>query len=128
MSQEETNSEVVVARGKSSWSDLWKKEDYWAIWLGFFILAVAAIFVTGGKQAMVDKRAEYSQIMKAETGKAPFKTIEWYEASEARGKVAGMNLPAIKAITNNIKTPSKWSSNPLDSLMRTQAVCTFSCS
>ena len=36
MSQEETSSAVVVDRGKSSWSDLWKKEDYWAIWLGFF--------------------------------------------------------------------------------------------
>ena len=30
--------DIVVDVGKSSISDLWKKEDYWAIWLGFLAL------------------------------------------------------------------------------------------
>lgn len=38
----EQSNEVVVDRAKSQWSDLWKKEDYWAIWIGFFFLIVAA--------------------------------------------------------------------------------------
>jgi uncharacterized integral membrane protein (TIGR00698 family) len=36
-------SEVVVDRGKWEWSELWKKEDWWAIWLGFIILIVGLI-------------------------------------------------------------------------------------
>lgn len=39
----EQNTEVVVDEGKSSWSDLWKTEDYWAIWLGFALLIIGAI-------------------------------------------------------------------------------------
>ena len=30
--------EVVVDIGETKISDLWKKEDYWAIWLGLLIL------------------------------------------------------------------------------------------
>ena len=47
MSQE--SSAIVVDRAKSQWSDLWKKEDYWAIWIGFFILIVASCLVFGGR-------------------------------------------------------------------------------
>lgn len=47
MSQE--NGTIVVDRAKSQWSDLWKKEDYWAIWIGFFILAVAMFTVFSGR-------------------------------------------------------------------------------
>ncbi len=31
-------SEIVQDVGKWEWSEMWKKEDWWAIWLGFFIL------------------------------------------------------------------------------------------
>ena len=42
------NSNVVVDRAQSHWSDLWKKEDYWAIWLGFALLIAAiCIFING---------------------------------------------------------------------------------
>ena len=39
----ENQDQVVVDAGKDSFSDLWKKEDYWAIWLGFFILILGII-------------------------------------------------------------------------------------
>ena len=44
-------SGVVTDNGQASWSDLWKKEDYWAIWLGFAILIAAIfIFINGPKE------------------------------------------------------------------------------
>ena len=109
------NESVVIARGKSSWSDLWTKEDYWAIWLGFFLLAVAAFFVNGGKPDMIAQRDAQAKIM-AEQKEAPFKTIEWYEAKAAQGKVGGMHLGPVKKIIDNLKTPAKWHANPLDAL------------
>jgi hypothetical protein len=43
--------DVVIDQARSQLSDLWKKEDYWAIWLGFIILAavLAALFGFGLK-------------------------------------------------------------------------------
>ncbi len=81
MSQE--NSDIVVDRSKSQFSDLWKKEDYWAIWIGLFLIAVAAFLVFGGRQGLEAKYDQYAATLKAEAAK-PFKTIEWYEASAAQ--------------------------------------------
>ena len=50
------NSNVVVDRAQSHWSDLWKKEDYWAIWLGFALLIAAiCIFINGAPASYKDK-------------------------------------------------------------------------
>lgn len=34
------SSDIVIDQAKGSLSDLWKKEDYWAIWLGFILLII----------------------------------------------------------------------------------------
>ena len=113
------NDAIVVDRGKSQWSDLWKKEDYWAIWIGFFILAVALFFVFSGRPELESKSAEYSAVMKAESEK-PFKTVEWYQASAAKKALQGQNLGPVKSIINQLKTPARWTSNPLESLVISQ--------
>ena len=41
------DDECVVAE-KFQWSDLYKKEDWWAIWLGFFVIFCGIISVTTG--------------------------------------------------------------------------------
>jgi len=38
----------TVQTSKFKWSDLYKKEDWWAIWLGFVILILAIISKTSG--------------------------------------------------------------------------------
>ena len=68
----EQNNEVVVDRAKSQWSDLWKKEDYWAIWIGFFFLIVAAWLCFGQRPALEARFNEYGTIITAEESK-PFK-------------------------------------------------------
>ena len=118
MSQE--SSAIVVDRAKSQWSDLWKKEDYWAIWIGFFILIVASCLVFGGRQELESKYEQYAAVMKAESAK-PFKTIEWYQASAAQKGLQGQNLASVKLLINQLKTPARWQSNPLDALMLSQA-------
>ena len=39
----EKEHSVVVDDGRARLSDLWKKEDYWAIWLGFVLLIAASL-------------------------------------------------------------------------------------
>lgn len=52
MSKENNTAAVaaddIVTTDKFAWSDLWKKEDWLAIWIGFIIIAVAAIGVITG--------------------------------------------------------------------------------
>ena len=96
MSQE--SSAIVVDRAKSQWSDLWKKEDYWAIWIGFFILIVASCLVFGGRQELESKYEQYAAVMKAESAK-PFKTIEWYQASAAQKGLQGQNLASVSCLS-----------------------------
>lgn len=43
-----SKTDDCVVADKFAWSDLWKKEDWWAIWLGFFIIACGIISVTTG--------------------------------------------------------------------------------
>ncbi|SHN67441.1 YeiH family protein [Desulfitobacterium chlororespirans] len=49
MAQVETNKPTSPSGG---WSDLWKKEDYWAVWLGLGVVLVAIILWSSGSTAM----------------------------------------------------------------------------
>lgn len=93
------NSDVVIDKAKSSWSDLWTKEDYWAIWLGLaFCFLALYLFVfsypAADKQAAEAKIAKAEAVMQAEAQRAPFKTIAWYKAqSSKKVKPEGGNSP-----------------------------------
>ena len=41
-------TEDVVTTEKFQWSDLWKKEDWLAVWIGFIIIAIGAFAVITG--------------------------------------------------------------------------------
>ena len=52
---EQKDSQVVVDVGKWEWSELLKKEDWWAVWLGFFILLMGIIVYFPESGAMKEK-------------------------------------------------------------------------
>ncbi len=112
----DSKNDVVVDRGKSQWSDLWKKEDYWAIWIGFFCMAVAIFLVFNGRPNLESRYNEYQNIIKAESAK-PIKTIELINAQAELKGLAGNSLPAVKELISWLRTPARWQSNPLDALM-----------
>lgn len=112
------NTDIVVDKGQSRISDLWKKEDYWAIWLGFIILAIGLIiFLPNPPEGMQETFSKQNAIMQQEASRAPFKTVEWYKASDAKAKIKATGEPYAKKIKKFFATPHGWSSNPLDSLI-----------
>jgi hypothetical protein len=119
----QSEGKIVVDHGKSSLSDLWTKEDYLAIWLGFLVIAVCLIayFGFGPKEEFARKITEANQIQQAEAARAPFKTIEWYQAENAKKLKASSTAAFGKFVTHWTKTPGKWETNPLDSFIRTEA-------
>jgi len=108
-------SDIVVDRAKSQWSDLWKKEDYWAIWLGMFILAVALCVVLNNRPQLDAKSQPLLETIAKEKQK-PIKTIELYQAQADLKKIAGKDVPFLKSVLGLLATPGAWHANPLDSL------------
>ncbi|WP_136798613.1 YeiH family protein [Desulfosediminicola ganghwensis] len=118
----QVDSNIVVDTGQSKWSDLWLKEDYWAIWLGFSLLiAGLIIFMPRPPANMHEVFDKSNAIMEQEAAKAPFKTLEFFEAQDAKEKVRARNQSFAKKIAGFMDKPKGWTSNPLDALYRTQA-------
>ncbi|NLW24630.1 MAG: putative sulfate exporter family transporter, partial [Clostridia bacterium] len=67
-------SEVVTA-SKFKWSDLIKKEDWWAIWLGFIVLLLSTIsYLTGAFPFKSSKPGSWgagTSIIESFSGKIP---------------------------------------------------------
>ena len=116
----ETQSDVVIDRSEAKLSDLWLKEDYWAIWIGFFILIVATLVMFNGKASFEEKLASYDAVIQAEEAK-PIKTVALIQAQAGKKALAGSSLPAAKTIISYLKTPAGWTSNPVRSFALSQA-------
>ena len=107
--------DVVVDVARSRISDLWTKEDYWAIWLGVLILIVGmAIFFNNAPEGMESKIAESNSTMVAQEELAPFKTIAWYKAESAKNKLKAISSPTGKLIKAFTSKPGGWKNNPLE--------------
>jgi uncharacterized membrane protein YadS len=118
MEESKQNNEVVTDRGESKFSDLWKKEDYWAIWLGFALLILGIIiYFPRGPEAMQDKISKANSTLQAESERAPFKTIAWYKATDAKKKLKSTNSSIGKFIKKFTSKPHGWKSNPLDAFV-----------
>lgn len=115
----EATTEVVTDDGRSKISDLWKKEDYWAIWIGFAILIMGYfLFIANVPEKIVNTAQKSVQIMDAEAKKGiPFKTMEWYEAQTAKSKLNTRSNDAGKFIANLLKRPGSWKNNPMDAFV-----------
>lgn len=113
---------VVIESGKTTLKDLYTKEDWMAIWMGFLLLIVGLVIFFGNPpEKMQEKLDGYNATLKAEAAKAPFKTIAWHNASAAKKAMRGRDTALGKQIQNFLNAPSDWSSNPMDALYRSPA-------
>ncbi len=107
---------IVIDNGESSWSDLWKKEDYWAVWLGFALLIFAIyVFIYNAPQNYEETITLSNIVIEQEAQKAPFKTIAYIEAQNIKKSILGEKLPIAQIIKNFLKKPSSWSNDLLSS-------------
>jgi uncharacterized membrane protein YadS len=113
--------EIVVDKPVTSWSDLWKKEDYWAIWLGALVLiAGLIIYLPNPPKDMESKINAANAMLKAEAARAPFKTVAWHEANDSKGKLKARDEKPGKTIGSYLAKPHGWSDAPLSSFILTE--------
>jgi uncharacterized membrane protein YadS len=116
----ETN-DVFIDVAKSSIRDLWTKEDYWAIWLGFLLLIFGMfIFFPNPPADMDQKISQANEIMQSESDSAPFKTTAWYQAADAKLKIKADSVGFGKKLKSYVAMPHGWKTNPLDSFVMSQ--------
>ncbi|MDL2286598.1 YeiH family protein [Desulfococcaceae bacterium OttesenSCG-928-F15] len=117
----QTSPDIVIDDGRARWSDLWKKEDYWAIWLGFAVILLGfVLFISNIPTKFQETIDSSNAIMEAESDKAPFRTIEYYNAQSAKKKLAARSSDAGKSISWFLARPGGWKTNPLDSFLMTE--------
>ncbi len=119
---QDTGAQIVKDVGKWEWSELIKKEDWWAVWLGFFLL-IAGMFIyfphAGDMNAKLQKiEGEYMQ--QANRTDA-FKTIAWYQMYDAKKKVKVNSIAAGRWLKKFSSKPKKWKSNPMEAFYRSKA-------
>ena len=119
---DQVQSQIVKDVGKWEWSELVKKEDWWAIWLGFFILIAGTLiyFPHAGdlKSKLEEAEAKYGEQANRTTA---FKTIAWYQLADAKKKVKALSIPAGTWLKTATSKPHKWTDNPLDAFFMTEA-------
>ena len=111
---------VVIESGKTSLQDLYKKEDWMAVWMGFLILIVGLAIYLPRPPEKAAEIPKYNATMKEEAAKASFKTIEWYNASSAKRGVRARDQDFGKTIQNFLAAPSDWNTNPVEALYRSE--------
>ena len=107
------NDDIVVDSGKETLGDLFRKEDYWAIWLGLALLIVGMIIYLPRPPAGLDESIAKANATMEQESQAPIKTIDWYKANDSKKKLKATSGSHAKAIKKFTSKPGKWSSNPI---------------
>lgn len=118
----EGSSEIVQDVGKWEWKELWTKEDWWAVWLGFALLILGIIFYfpsAGANKAKIDAAIAKYSVEATKTDQ--FKTIGHYQLSDAKAKVKAKSSAIGNFMSKFSKKPHGWSANPIDAFYMSDA-------
>ncbi|MDY0360671.1 MAG: putative sulfate exporter family transporter [Desulforegulaceae bacterium] len=108
-------SDIVQDVGKWEWSEMWKKEDWWAIWLGFIILIAGAVIYFPQTGELKQKLSQIEAKFKPDVEKTKeFKTIAWYQLNEEKAKIKAKDSSIGKWLSKVTSYPKGWVANPLD--------------
>lgn len=101
------------------WRELWMTEDYWAIWLGFLLVAVGLfVFLPRPPEGMNAAVAGANKTMVAEAKVAPFKTTAWYKASDTKKKMKATSQDWYKkGLKKWLSKPHKWKGNVVEAFV-----------
>lgn len=85
--------------------------------MGFAILLCTLfVFSINYTKSIKADLNNYNSILQAEGEKAPFKTIEWYEANDEKSSLKFTSIPFISQISELFSKPYSWNDDPLKSI------------
>ncbi len=101
--------------GGSRWNELYKTEDYWAIWLGLAIIGAGLlVFLPRPPEGMKETiRESNGKIEKEAEAGAPFRTVAYYDAEDTKKKLKATSGDLAKKLKNYTCKPLGWKTNPV---------------
>lgn len=104
----------------SSLSELWKKEDYWAIWLGFFLLFTGLVLFAGFSSPpdLSIRLNAINEKLDTAASKAPYKTVAYYNAVEEKAGLQARKEPVGQLISSIVTKPKSWAANPISAFIK----------
>jgi uncharacterized integral membrane protein (TIGR00698 family) len=112
---------VVIESGKTTLKDLYTKEDWMAIWMGFILLMIGLlVYLPRPPANMNEDLSRYNTTMQEEAARAPFKTVAWHQASAAKRGIRARDQQFAKKMQGFLKAPGGWTHNPLTALYRSK--------
>ena len=113
-SAEDLATDVVTEKASFQWAHFINKEDSWAVWLGFALLAVGLLlYLPRVPESVEGTIAQANRTMQSESAIAPFKTVQWYEAFDTKQGLKATSTDFGKDIKTWLGRPHEWSANPL---------------
>ncbi|MEZ6046855.1 MAG: putative sulfate exporter family transporter [Planctomycetaceae bacterium] len=112
----EHKNETVVSSGATSWSDLYRKDDWWAIWLGALILAVSFLAVYSARPTDFDEQVSQISTLQSEINRLKQNaTPDQTAIDEKRDAIKAIEAKvAINPLKNWVTKIQTWSSSPVD--------------
>ena len=120
MAEEKTGQDQGESKGEggSRWREVYRTEDYWAIWLGLAIIAVGLlVFLTRPPEGMNETIQQSNATMAAEADAVPFRTVAWYQANDAKQKLKATGSDLAGIIGKFVGKPHGWKSNPAEAFV-----------
>ncbi len=109
-----------ISAREGGWRELLKTEDWWTIWLGFaLIVAGLLIYLPRAPEGMERAFEEGNAALQREADRAPFRTVAWYNANDAKQKPKAAGTVHGTTITSFTAKPHGWKNNPLVAFHRT---------
>jgi len=119
--QEEMAAAATSGKGRD-WSQLYKKEDWWANWLGLALLLFALLVFWGAVPAEAPEiLEEQATIVEAEEERAPFATIEQIKAQDKLDSIRARDHGLGPAMSNLIQRPKRWETSPVQSFYMSES-------
>ena len=120
--EQATGPEASKVESSSRWREVYQTEDYWAIWLGLVIIVIGSlVYFPRPPQGMDEAFREANATMAREAEGAPFRTVAWYLASDAKKKFKATSGDLAKTISPYTGKPHGWKANPLDAFVVSDA-------
>jgi len=96
-------------------------EDYWAIWIGAFILlfGLTVYFWVPGEYYESEVAALDNKLEEI-SSRAPFKTIEWFAINDELSSLSSAGSGWGKKLSDGLRHPQKWQLNPLRAFMMSE--------
>jgi uncharacterized membrane protein YadS len=112
---------AVPSYGAAPAPSLLKHEDYWAIWVGMFLLIVGLAMVLPNPPAKMDEViAASNATMAAEEERAPFRTIAWHNANDRKERLRARDTGPIKEVGQYLALPARWTDSPVEAFVLTE--------